>query len=267
LPFININKSPLAPNQRDVQLHYREAGSGKPLIFLHGGWGYEIYPFDKQIEAFKNDFRILIPDRSGYGRSGRIESMSADFHNHAAAEMVSFLDALQVEKPFLWGHSDGSVIAMKMALAAPDRFAGIILEAFHYYKFKPASKGFFETMMLDPSQLGERVIKVLSEAHGEEYWQKLIEINGTAWLQIAEESKHEKDDLFDGRISELKANAVFIHGSRDPRTEPDELAQVQGQLPDVPIRLIEGGGHSPHSESAAAQESIRLALEFIEAAK
>lgn len=267
VPFIHISESPLAPGQKDIQLFYREAGRGVPLIFLHGGWGYEIYPFDKQMEAFSNDFRVLIPDRSGYGRSARIETMPADFHNLAAEEMLRFLDAMNIERAFLWGHSDGAVIATKMALASPERFFGIILEAFHYYKFKPASQGFFETMMRDPAQLGERVTNILANAHGENYWRKLIEINGTAWLKIADESKHEKDDLYDGRISQLKANTIFIHGKQDPRTEPDELAAVQQQLPHVPIRLVEEGKHSPHSESAAAQESIVLARAFLESAR
>jgi pimeloyl-ACP methyl ester carboxylesterase len=264
LPFINIKESPLAPNQKDVQLFYRETGQGVPLLFLHGGWGYEMYPFDRQIEAFKNQFRILIPDRSGYGRSSQIEALPAGFHNHAAEEMLRFLDRMKIERAFLWGHSDGAVIATKMALAAPDRFLGIILEAFHYYKLKPASRGFFETMMRDPAQLGERVIKVLEDAHGENYWRKLIEINGIAWLKIAEESRHEKDDLYDGNISQLKTNTIFIHGKQDPRTEPDELATVQRQLPNVSIHLLEEGKHSPHSESAAAAESIKIASQFFE---
>jgi 3-oxoadipate enol-lactonase len=267
LPFINIEESPLTPNQKDVQLFYREAGQGVPLLFLHGGWGYEIYPFDKQIEAFGDQFRILIPDRSGYGRSQQIEVMPGDFHNRAAEEMLRFLDAMKIERAFLWGHSDGAVIATKMALATPDRFLGIILEAFHYYRFKPASRDFFETMTGDPAQLGQRVIKVLADAHGENYWQKLIEINGTAWLTIAEESRHEKDDLYDGKISQLKTNTIFIHGKQDPRTEPDELAAVQQQLPNVSVHLIEEGKHSPHSESAAAGESIKIARQFLQSSR
>ena len=226
MPFIQIPESPLAPHQQDLELYYREAGSGLPPLFLHGGWGYEIYPFDKQRAAFDNDFRILIPDRSGYGRSPRLTSMSADFHNHAAVEMLRFLEAMNLERVFLWGHSDGAVIATKMALLAPERFFGIILEAFHYYRVKPASREFFETMMNDPTQLGERVTEILAAAHGADYWHRLIQINGTAWLQIADQSLHEKADLYDGQIAKLKTPVVFLHGKQDPRTEPDELHKV-----------------------------------------
>ncbi len=31
----------------------REHGTGFPLLFLHGGWGYEVYPFDAQIAALE----------------------------------------------------------------------------------------------------------------------------------------------------------------------------------------------------------------------
>ena len=264
MPFIEIPQSPLAGN-RSTRIHYREEGQGIPLIFLHGGWGYEIYPFDKQIEAFRNRFRIIIPDRSGYGRSTRIDSMSADFHQHAANETLLLLNKLEIDRALLWGHSDGSIIAVKMALAEPSRFFAIILEAFHFYRFKPASRQFFETMMLDPKSLGERVTEVLVRDHGEKDWFKIIEMNGAAWLKIAEESPTEKSDLYDGRLSELQTPAIFLHGKYDPRTEPDELAAVQRHLPHTLIHLIEEGKHSPHSERAAADRTIKISSEFIEA--
>ncbi len=264
LPFIEIEKSPFA-NHQATRIYYREEGRGVPLIFLHGGWGYEIYPFDQQIAAFKDRFRILIPDRSGYGRSGRIDSLPADFHQRAAEEMSSFLDALGIDQAFLWGHSDGSVIAAKMALAAPARFSGLILEAFHFYRVKPASRPLFEMMRLGPVNFSERIAAVLARDHGEDDWRKIVEMNGAAWAKIAEESPDAKSDLYDGRLRELQTAAVFIHGRQDPRTEPGELEAVRRELPHVPIRLIEAGRHSPHNERATASESVRLAREFLDA--
>src|SRR5262249_4390615 len=57
-----------------ARIYCRDTGAGSPLLFLHGGWGYEVYPFDRQIEALGGKYRILIPDRTGYGRSPRITS-------------------------------------------------------------------------------------------------------------------------------------------------------------------------------------------------
>ena len=94
-------------------------------MFLHGGWGYEIYPFDRQAEELASRFRIVIPDRSGYGGSGVMTTLPADFHHRAAEETRSVIDALGLERPILWGHSDGAIIALLFALAAPERLTGV----------------------------------------------------------------------------------------------------------------------------------------------
>jgi len=263
LPFLTIVESPLAPDISPVEIHYRESGSGKPLVFLHGGWGYEIYPFDRQIDAFGDRCRILIPDRTGYGRSMRLTHVPIDFHARAAVETVRLLDALHIERPILWGHSDGAVIAAKIGLTAPDRISGLILEAFHFYRVKPGSREFFSVMADDPGLLGERVVGTLAQEHGEDNWHTLIVMNGKAWLGIADEAAHPEHDLYDGLLSELRVQTLFIHGSRDPRTEPGEMEAVRVQLPSARIEIIGGGGHSPHSESASAEESNRLASAFL----
>src|SRR6267142_278721 len=71
MPFLSLPSSPLVPRTSPVSIHYREQGAGLPILFLHGGWGYEMYPLDRQIEVLSATRRIIIPDRSGYGRSPR----------------------------------------------------------------------------------------------------------------------------------------------------------------------------------------------------
>jgi len=264
LPFISLDESPLNPDVRPVVIHYREYGSGRPLVFLHGGWGYQIYPFDSQIEAFSSAFQIIIPDRTGYGRSARLESLPMDFHQRAAGETVQLVEALGLERPILWGHSDGAVIAAMMGLRWPEQLAGVILEAFHYYRFKPGSTGFFETMAGNPNGLGERICSALSKDHGEDYWQKAIINNGNAWLQLANESNSPMQDLYGGKLSGLTVPTQFIHGSRDPRTEPGELEAVRRELPGAQFAILHDAGHSPHSASSSAQECTRVAGNFLE---
>ena len=113
---------------------------------MHGGWGYGLNPFNRQQEKLHDEFRVICPDRSGYGRSTRLNSgFSINFHYRAAAETLSLLDALGIERAFFWGHSDGAVIAAIIGFTAPERVRGLILEAFHYYRMKPSSREFFET--------------------------------------------------------------------------------------------------------------------------
>ena len=252
-----------------VRIHYREHGAGKPLLIMHGGWGYEIYPFDRQIAALA-DHRVVVPDRTGYGLSGRLARQEPDFHRRAAAETLAVIDALGLERPVLWGHSDGAVIALLMGLAAPARIDALILEATHLYRAKPASRAFFETMRDDPDGLGPRVAQVLAREHGDR-WRDLIRTNGAAWLAIAAARSADDDDLYGGKLPGLQLPTLVIHGARDPRTEPGELDALRQALgragraagPVARFEILPEGGHSPHSERATSDEVTRLAQRFL----
>jgi pimeloyl-ACP methyl ester carboxylesterase len=124
LAFLSLKRSALAPGISPVTIHYRNFGKGFPLLFLHSGWGYAIYPFDRQIAELERDFAITNPDRSGYGRSTRLTRFPASLHAAGAEETLAVLDALCIDKSVLWGHSDGAVIAARIALDAPHRAPG-----------------------------------------------------------------------------------------------------------------------------------------------
>src|SRR5580700_2340773 len=261
---LQLIRSPHAPEVSPVTIHYREFGSGRPLIFLHGGWGYGVYPFDRQIEAFQNEFRILIPDRSGYGRSTRVAGeMPLDFHRRAAAETIAFLDALGIEKAVFWGHSDGAVISAMTGLAAPERCECLILEAFHFLRRKPGSRSFFERFAANPEDLGEETKRMLVEDHGEAQWPAVLRRNCGVWFRIADQVKRPEEDLYDGQLGELAVPTLFLHGSLDPRTEPGEMEMVRQALPEATFRFIGNGKHSPHSEADAWQECNEGAMEFL----
>lgn len=264
MPTVELKHSAHAPGISPVTIHYREYGRGKPLVFLHGGWGYGVYPFDRQIEALGSEYRILIPDRSGYGRSTRVpEEMPLDFHRRAAAETVAFLDALGIDRAVLWGHSDGSVISAMTGLAAPERCEGLILEAFHFLRRKPGSRAFFERFAAHPEDLGEETKRMLAEDHGEEQWSAVLRRNCGVWFRIADSVKRPDEDLYDGQLGELRVPALFLHGSLDPRTEPGEMELVREAVPQATMKFVGNGKHSPHSEEAAFAECNAIAREFL----
>jgi pimeloyl-ACP methyl ester carboxylesterase len=267
VPYIDLVSSALAPGLSPVRVYYREAGEGRPLVILHGGWGYEVYPFDPQIAALAPDHRVIIPDRTGYGRSPRIERQETDFHRRAAAETWAVIDALGLEQPTLWGHSDGAIIALLMGLSAPDRLHQVIVEATHFFRDKPSSRDFFETMINDPDGLGERVVSILERDHGSQ-WRNQIRTNGDAWLRIADDPTAPTPDLYGGRLGEFRVPVLVIHGARDPRTEPGELDALRASLDRGAgglsrFEVLPVGGHSPHSERATADEVTRIALAFL----
>jgi pimeloyl-ACP methyl ester carboxylesterase len=261
---LELPSSPHAPGISPVTIHYREFGRGKPLVFLHGGWGYGVYPFDQQVAAFETQFRILIPDRSGYGHSTRLTGeMPLDFHRRAAFETFSFLDALGIGSAILWGHSDGAVIATMMGLAAPERCKGLVLEAFHYLRRKPGSRSFFEQFAAHPEDLGDDTRELLAGDHGETQWPAVLRRNCGAWFRIADSVERPDEDLYDGRLGDLRVPTLFLHGRLDPRTEPAEMERVQQTLPNATMRFIAAGKHSPHSEEHAWQESNESVSEFL----
>ena len=265
MAILRLPGSPHAAGLSPVSISYREFGSGTlPLIFLHGGWGYAVYPFDRQVEALGKKFRILIPDRSGYGHSTRIdEEMPLDFHRRAAEETLAFLDALGIERAWFWGHSDGSVISAMIGMKAPERCEGLILEAFHYLRRKPGSRSFFERFAAQPEDLGEETKKVLAEDHGEQRWPVVLRRNCSAWFRIADSVKRVDEDLYDGRLGELKVRTLFLHGSLDPRTEPGEMDRVRAELPRAEMKFVGNGKHSPHSEEAAFEQCNEIVGKFL----
>jgi pimeloyl-ACP methyl ester carboxylesterase len=264
VPTLELLRSPHAAELSPVTIYYREFGGGRPLVFLHGGWGYGVYPFDRQIEAFQNEFRILIPDRSGYGHSARVAGeMPLDFHRRAAEETIAFLDALGIERAVFWGHSDGAVISAMIGMAAPKRCECLILEAFHYLRRKPGSRSFFERFAAHPEDLGEETKRLLAQDHGETQWPAVLRRNCTAWFRIADQVKRPDEDLYDGRLGGIDVPTLFLHGSLDPRTEPGEMEQVRKELPRATMKFVANGRHSPHNEEAAFGECSAIASEFL----
>lgn len=260
MPTVRLAESPVAPG-RPAEIFVREAGSGSPVVILHGGWGYEAYPFDAAVEALAGRHRVLAPDRVGYGRSGRVAALPRGFHRLMAEETLRVLDALGVEKAAFWGHSDGAVIAATLAFLAPDRVSAIVLEAVHFYCLKLASVEFFETAVRDPEQFGPAVVEACRRDHGDA-WKEVLAAGGWAWLDIIDEGRRGRRDVYSGRLSEVKAPALLVHGSRDPRTEPGEVEATLSALPPTARLERVDAGHSPHNSRSAARvlEAVRQFL-------
>ena len=80
----------------------------------------------------------------------------------------------------------------------------IVAEATHYFRSKPRSRAFFETMRDAPEQLGERVAP-RSSASMAARWRSLIQMNGDAWIRIADEASSDDADLYGGRLAETRS--------------------------------------------------------------
>src|ERR1039457_2963395 len=264
MPFVELKSSPHASGVSPVQLYYRDEGSGPPVILFHGGWGYAVYPIDRQISALQNQVRFIVPDRSGHGRSTNFPGeLPIDFHRRAAEETLLVLDALGMERAVFWGHSDGAVISAMIGLRAPERCDRLILEAFHFYRGKPSSRSFFQGFADHPEDVSEKLQRLLVADHGAEHWSNVVQRNCRVWLRLASESTCHDEDLFSGQLGEVRVPVTFVHGRGDPRTEPGEIERACAAIQGAELRFIENGRHSPHSEEAAWQECNGILGELV----
>ncbi|GAC1482772.1 MAG: alpha/beta hydrolase [Ktedonobacteraceae bacterium] len=107
------------------KMNYYEAGSGQPLIFLHGiGAGASSWTWSKVAPAFAHQYRVIVPDWVGWGRSEhpRRYVLFADY--------IAQLDALlqYVDQPaHVVAQSLAAGFAASLADSSPERFASLTL--------------------------------------------------------------------------------------------------------------------------------------------
>jgi pimeloyl-ACP methyl ester carboxylesterase len=251
--------SPLVPAGSPARILVREAGAGPAVVLLHGGWGWEAYPFD--LGALAAAHRVIAPDRTGYGGSGRLAELPRGFHRAMAEETLRVMDALGVEQAALWGHSDGAVIAAWLAFLAPTRVRALVLEALHFFALKPSSEEFFRTAVEAPERFGPAVVEALRRDHGDD-WREVVGAGGRAWLSIIAAGRAGQADLYQGRFGQIVAPTLLLHGARDPRTEPGELEAARRALPAAQVALLDAG-HCPHASPRTGAEATRLAFQFL----
>jgi pimeloyl-ACP methyl ester carboxylesterase len=261
MPIVELPSTPVAPGRSPARIHVREAGRGPAVVVLHGGWGYEAYPFDAAIEALAPRHRVIAPDRTGYGRSGPPAPLARGFHRAMAEETFAVMDALGIGEASLWGHSDGAVIAGWMGFLAPQRVRAVVLEAIHFFARKPASVEFFETALEAPERFGPAVVEACERDHGER-WRDVLRAGGRGWLDIIAEGERGMPDVYGGRLGEVRAPALLLHGRRDPRTEPGEVEAALAALPRARVEWLDAA-HSPHT-SRVAEKAVAAAVSFLD---
>lgn len=116
-----------------VKLHYVEAESGEPIVFLHGN-GSLIQDFASSdlVRLVAQTHRVIVFDRPGYGYSKRPRNRvwsptaQADLLWEAAAR-------LGAERAHLLGHSWGTLVALEWALRHPGSVRSLTLESGYYF--------------------------------------------------------------------------------------------------------------------------------------
>lgn len=102
-----------------AKLHYQQIGEGPDLVMVHGLTGNLAVWHLQIIPAISNRFRTLTYDLRGHGYSDM--PPTGYTCDDMAEDLLGLLDALEIERPPIVGHSFGADIALYFAAAHPER--------------------------------------------------------------------------------------------------------------------------------------------------
>jgi pimeloyl-ACP methyl ester carboxylesterase len=107
-----------------MELAYREAGAGRPLVLLHA------FPLSstmwlEQRDGLASECRVITPDQRGFGGSPLGEDPPS--LDAAADDVAELLDRLDLDQVVLGGLSMGGYVAMALLRRHPERIAALIL--------------------------------------------------------------------------------------------------------------------------------------------
>jgi len=237
-----------------VRLEYERlpgAGLAPTIVLLHEGLGSISMwrDFPRRV-AEATGHEVLVYSRQGYGRSSPLVGpRSVRFmHEEALVVLPEVLDALDVRRPILLGHSDGGSIAIIHAGGSGRAVAGLVLLAPHVMvedisvaSIAQARVAYAETDFR--ARLGRHHEDVDGAFRG---WNEV-------WL---------RPDFRDWSIEEylprIKCPVLAIQGEEDEYGTMEQVDRIGRAIPHARVLKIARCGHSPHRDSAEdVLEAIR----------
>ncbi|MGW6561871.1 alpha/beta fold hydrolase [Streptomyces hydrogenans] len=263
----------------DWKLRYHEAGSGHPVVLLHGsgpgatGWSN----FSGNIEALAEHFHVYAVDMPGWGES---DAATVDRLDHVDA-VIQFMDALGLDKAAFVGNSMGGQTSLRLATEHPDRIT-------HLVTMGPPV-GRIPTLFGAGDGPSEG-LKVLIEAYrdpGPENMRRLVEImvydkarfatpelcqaRSDAALARPEHLRNYVEGLPQGAplpkwvkpelLSRIQVPTLLIHGRDDRVVSYETSLFLLANIPDSRLVVLNHCGHWAMIEHA--DEFNRLVTDFI----
>jgi pimeloyl-ACP methyl ester carboxylesterase len=105
--------------KNDAELFYEEAGTGEPVLLLHG-LGSSTLDWAPEIEALKASYRVIALDIRGSGKSKDLRKPGGPFSvAEFAADTATVLDELRAAPAHIIGLSMGGMVAFQLAVDSP----------------------------------------------------------------------------------------------------------------------------------------------------
>ena len=221
-------------------LHYQQSGAGPDVVLLHHAIG-SVRAWRKQLPALAGEFRATAYDRPGFGQSAWLDAWPADYLDQDVADLIALLDALDIDRAALVGHSDGATIALLAAARHPLRVTGVLAESPHVAVEVPrcpqAIEQFVAGLAASPDLRAS-----LARNHGPRA-EEVVKRWRDRWCDPFYWTWDVSDELV-----AVRCPVLVVHGNDDPYFSVQHSAMIaartQGEL-----TILPGLGHSPHTEA------------------
>lgn len=241
----------------EVSIAYREAGSGTPLVFIHGMGGNSA-AWEAQYTAFADRYRVIGWDGPGYGDSGEFADdrpVVADYVDVIAR----LFDALGVETAHLAGHSLGGVIVSAFNRRHGDRVRDLaLIQAVTGYgredADKRAERNRERKAELDGMPAAEFARQRAERALAPGASADLVEHAATVSYAIRPRGYLQAwhaltaADIF-AELDGIDKPVLFVAGEHDRVAGEADCRAIADAIPGAEFHIIPGAGHVPHFEA------------------
>lgn len=257
-----------------MKLFYEIYGAGEPLIlipgFASGAWAWF-----KQTEELAKDFRVIIYDPRGIGRSiAEDEDLQNLSIKTFVEDILQILDELEIEKANVLGASFGGFVAQEFALEFPERIEKLILactSAGGKNHVKPDIE-ILRSFTLDPNlSVGESIRKFIRPAFTKEFNEncadevekvcRMREENTVADAVYAAQLNVAFSFDSSEKLGEITNETFVITGDRDSVVPMENSLNLAEKIPNARIEIFENGSHLFFVENA--EEFNRAVREFL----
>ena len=212
-----------------MRVHYRRAGSGRPLLLLHGLVGSSLN-WQQNMSSLAQDSEVYALDLCNMGESDRIPGLDAGLEA-TADRIVACMDALGLAEADIAAHSHGGAVALMLASRHPERVRRLVL-------FAPANPF---------CDLGRQLISFYRTTPGR-MLARLIPIVPNTFKSIAlrrmyGDPSRVADDALEGYILGLKIPGTVDHVMQIVRRWHDDMARLREALAGLvarPVLLVWG---------------------------
>ena len=240
-----------------VELFYTAQGpsQGEPVIFLHG-YTDSHHSFDLVLPDLAPDIRVYALDQRGHGDSSKPACcyQQSDF----VADLIAFMDAHDIPRAILVGHSMGSFIAHQAAVTHPDRVSGLVLIGSAptsagnpgVIEFLEVVNGF--TDPIDPEFIRAFQAGTALTPLPEDFLELVIresqKVPATVWQQaLAGLATEDHGDA----LSRITAPTLILWGDKDELFPAADQQALADAIPGATLETYAGVGHGLHWEAPA----------------